>query len=152
MANTIETSTWILVANGSEARLFKSEHLGHDLNLIKKFEHPESREKGADLVTDRPGHYQARGGEGQGSFVEQTSPKEVETDRFAQELAEALETGRTHNDYDRLIVICPGQFHGLLKHHVNEHIRNQVVAYVEKDYTKMLEKELNQILDELPRF
>lgn len=152
MANIIETSTWILVANGSEARLFKSEHLGNDLNLLKEFEHPESREKGLDLATDRPGHYQVRGGEGQGAFVEQTSPKEVEANRFAQLLAEELEAGRTHNHYERLVVICPAQFHGLLRQHVSEQVRNQVIAHLEKDYTKMVEKELNQILDELPRF
>ena len=50
--------TLVLVTNGSQARLFKTEYQPKNLQLIKEFNHPESREKGKELASDRAGHYQ----------------------------------------------------------------------------------------------
>ena len=47
--------TWILVANASQAKLYANTGPKKGLALVKDLKHPESREKAADLVSDRPG-------------------------------------------------------------------------------------------------
>ena len=53
--------TWILVANASQAKLYANAGPKKGLKLIKDMKHPESREKAADLVSDRPGQLHSPG-------------------------------------------------------------------------------------------
>lgn len=138
-------NTWLLIANGSEARLFETEFRPKSLNLLREFNHPESREKGAELASDRPGHYQGDagvGGASHGAFNEATDPKEYEMERFAGELVEALEAGRLANSYQHLIVASSPKFHGLLNKQMNSHLSKLVDKHINKDYTSCSEKEL----------
>ena len=82
------TRTWILVANASVATVYSNEGPNKGLIRVKTLAHAASREKGSDLVSDRPGHSQSQGN-GHGAFVAAKSPKEVEAQRFALELARA---------------------------------------------------------------
>jgi Protein required for attachment to host cells. len=60
--------TWILIANAGEARLFANLGPNKGLKLLKKMDHPASREKASELVSDRPG-YNPGVGNGHGSYV-----------------------------------------------------------------------------------
>jgi len=137
------SATWALIANGSEARLFETDDHLKKLTLVQQFNHPESREKGSDLASDRPGHYQGETTEAShGAFNEPTDPKAYEMERFAIELAKILEEGRVHNRYGGLIIASSPHFHGLLNQHMNEHVGRLVVKHLEKDYTEVKEAEL----------
>ena len=139
-------NTWLLVANGSEARLFETEFRPKSLTLIKAFNHPESREKGSELASDRPGHFQGDSGTGggatHGSFNEPTDPKEYEMERFAAELVEALEAGRTANSYQHLIIASSPKFHGLLNKKMNGQLSKLVDRHINKDLTSFKEDEI----------
>jgi protein required for attachment to host cells len=139
-------NTWLLVANGSEARLFETEFRPKSLNLLQEFKHPESREKGTELASDKSGHYQgdAMGGSGstQGSFSEATDPKEYEMERFAGELVQALDAGRNTNSYQHLIVASSPKFHGLLNKKMNGHLSKLVEKHINKDLTSLKEADL----------
>jgi len=127
---------WVLVANASQAKLFSmTSRFGQNLTLIKEFEHPESRLKGSDLVSDRPGHYQSKG-TGHGSFVDKTDPKTQEAERFSQELVAELESGRTSNQYKNLVLVAAPPFLGALNKHISEPLHNTVIRVIEKDLTK----------------
>lgn len=134
-------TTWILVANGSEASIFSTTR--KEISKINTFTHPESREKGEALSSDRSGHFQSNPtGIGSGAFTEPKDPKEFEIERFAQELAEHLDRGRTTNQYDALMVIAPPRFYGLLNQHMNSHVQQRLHKHLDKDYTKLTEQEL----------
>ena len=134
-------TTWILIANASFARLYANHGVKKGLELIKEFSHPESREKSSDLVSDRPGHNQGQGN-GHGSFVPASEPKQVEAGRFAQELAKELEHGRANNIYDRIILVASSPFIGLLNSRFSNHVRGLITDSIEKDYTKVAQQEL----------
>ncbi|MDH4274432.1 MAG: host attachment protein [Gammaproteobacteria bacterium] len=133
-------TTWILVANASEARLFESTKLSQGIDLTKEFAHPESRAKGSTLASDRPGAFQSQGAHG--SFAEPSDPKQYEAERFAKELAKELEAGRTANRYERLILVASPHFYGVLKGHLNSHLSAMVTIHISKDYTKLAAKEV----------
>lgn len=133
--------TWIMVANASQAKLFANHGPNKGLQLIKELDHPESREKTANLVSDRPGSHPGPGS-GFGSFSQASDPKHLQAERFAQELSRELEDGRVSNAYERLILVASAQFMGMLNNRLSNHVRNKVSESIEKDYTRLPVKEL----------
>ena len=101
--------TWILVANASLARLYANLGPNKGLTLVKELDHPESRQKNADLVTDRGGT-----GHGDGSYEAPSAPKENAARSFAQEIAREFYAGRNRQAYARAILVAPPGFMGLL--------------------------------------
>ena len=140
-------NTWILVANASKAHLFLNTGPRKGLRKLKEFDHAASREKASRLVTDRPGHNKSHGN-GHGAYVPQTDPKQHEAQHFAMELARVLDHGRATNEYQRLILVAPPAFMGLLKGHLDAHVLNLVTDSFEKDYTKVPERELSGHLEQ----
>lgn len=140
-------NTWLLVANGSEARLFETEFRPKTLTLLQDYKHPESREKGSELASDRPGHYLGDAGASHGAFNEPTDPKEYEMERFAGELVKNLEAGRLANSYQHLIIASSPKFHGLLNQQMNGHLTKLIDKHINKDYTSLNERELLERLE-----
>lgn len=136
-------TTWVLIANGSEARLFEKKNDPTLLSLIKEFSHQESRDKGNELASDRPGHFNGEISKAaHGSFTEATSPKQYEAERFAKILSDELDAARNKNRFKNLIVVSSPHFHGLLNRHMNENVAKMVDKHIEKDYTALKAEEL----------
>lgn len=142
------STTWILVANASTARLYANHGAKKGIQLVKELSHPESRAKASNLVADRPGHNPGAGN-GHGSFVPATDPKHNEAERFALELAREMDQGRTANSYQRAILVAAPAFMGLLKGNLDHQVSKLVSESVEKDYTKATEKELSGHLENI---
>lgn len=140
------STTWILIANTSFAKFYINHGPQKGIELVKELDHPESREKGSDLVSDRPGHYQSHGNS-HGSFVQATDPRQREAERFALELAKELEHGRTNNLFERLVLVASPSFMGILKSRLPSHVLDMISDSIEKDYTKTPEKELKGYLE-----
>lgn len=148
--------TWVLISDASRARLFQAAENGMKqlgLTLLRKFEHPESRERNLDLVTDRPGRTQQSispnthaGGQqstGNRSTMEPpTPPKKIEQEGFARELAHELEKGLHDHAYMNLIVAANPEFLGMLRHALSDQVKKHVTASLDKDYTAMDVREL----------
>ncbi len=144
------TTTWILIANSSEAKLYATKKLNGDWQLVNEWQHPQSREKDLDLVSDKPGRYHSRT-YNRGAFEDTSDPKQVEANNFAYQLATALDAGRVNNEYQKLIVAATPHFHGLLNKHCNVHVAALISHHLEKDYTKLKMSEIkNHIEHELP--
>lgn len=135
------STTWILVANASRARLFENTGINKGLKLVSEFEHPASRMKASDLVTDRPGHM-PRSGNSQGAAQPPTDPKQNEAEHFAKDIANTLEMGRGQNGYERLIVAAAAPFLGVLKGHLSEGVTSLMSDSVNKDLTAVPAQEL----------
>lgn len=135
------TTTWILVANASSANLYMNKGPKQGLEKIRQYEHTASREKASDLVSDRPGHNRSAGN-GHGAYVPPTDPKQNEAQQFALKLARDLEQGRTGNEFQRLILVAPPQFMGLIKGNSSQALIGLMSDHFEKDYTKVDERTL----------
>ncbi|WP_162300079.1 host attachment protein [Kineobactrum sediminis] len=147
-------STWLLVANASQARIYETQPRRlRSLTLVEEYAHPESREKGERLSSDRPGHFQATttnmAGSAHGEFVEPTNPKDYEHQRFARELADNLNDARNKQRFDNLIVVASPHFHGLINQNLNEHVAKMISNHINKDYTELDERELLNKLNTL---
>jgi protein required for attachment to host cells len=139
-------TTWILVANAARARLYENTGIGKGLNLLSEFDHPQSRMKGADLVTDRAGFMQSAGN-GHGARQPATDPKQNEAEHFAQEIAHSLEAGRGLNKYERLILVAGSPFLGTLRARLSQQILALTSDTLEKDYTSANAREIGKHLE-----
>lgn len=139
------TDRWVLVANASEASLYVDDARG-DLHLVRRHEHPQSREKNIDLTTDingrKPGG--GRGADGRPGAEPQTQPKEVEHQRFARLLATDLERGRVDHAYAKLVLCAPPHFLGLLRNSLDKQTLGQVECSLDKDLTHLDERHVAQ--------
>ncbi len=132
-------TTWIMVANASQAKLFANHGPNKGLHFVKELSHPESREKTSNLVSDRSGSHT---GTGHGAFVQATDPKHHEAERFAQEVTRELDDGRLNNAYDRLILVASSPFMGLVNSRLPELVRSKLSEIIDKDYTRLPIKDL----------
>jgi len=145
------TTTWILVANASHACLYESHGRAAGLDLIRKFEHPSSRAKGADLISDRPGHAAAGRGGRRTALEPNTDARRNEHERFAHELALELGAAHANRRYDKLVLTASAAFLGMLKAQLPKDVECSIIHSQNKDYTAISPVELaTQLRDHLP--
>ena len=132
-------NTWILVANASQAYLYSTKNLhSNELDLVQEFKHPESRDKGLKLTSDRPGHYQTN--HKARSAYEKSHPKEDEAAVFARELVEMLKAGNNNHEYNKLLLVAPPHFYGLINKHID--FARDKLLHIAKDYTHLTARDL----------
>lgn len=138
------SKTLIMVANASAARVF-SYQPQKEFSLLHEFTHPQSRQKGGDLVSDGSGHYAANGG-GHGAFVPSSDPKDKEVERFAHELADWLEKERSHNRCAQVMLVAEPGFLGSLNKSLNSQTMQLVYQSINKDYSHLTQRDLPGML------
>ena len=138
----------ILVANSAEAKIFVAKNLRiGELELLQEIQHPESKKRVSDLITDKPGHYKTDTGM-RGSYSE-ADHKEHVVEEFVIELFNVLKSLWKEGKYENLALIVPSHFYGILNKHIGSHDfgKNEIV-HVLKDYTKYSTKQLLESLQE----
>lgn len=137
------TKNWLVVANAARARVLEETdrpgHYTHVADLV----HPQSRLKGTQLGGDRPGHVD-RAGHGLPStaYAPHTEPREREHDRFAREVAQALNDGAAQNRCAGFTLVASDPFLGHIKAHLSAQARKLVLRSVAHDYTTLRDDEL----------
>jgi protein required for attachment to host cells len=145
--------TWILVANESDARVFKNEGPGKDILLVQKFEHPEGRKRDQDINADRYGRSFSSVGHGRSSMEPQVTPRVHEREVFAHQLVHFLEKEFAHHRFEKLTLMAPPHFLGELRRMLSNGLQKSLNGEWDKDLpsswitdhelVKMLRKNLN---------
>lgn len=142
-------TAWILVSDASRANLYSAELREDDWSLVKAFEHPEGREMSREIeATSPPGRGQqgrAQGGR-RTSLEPRTWPKEVEVQRFAQQLTAYLEEAIARRSFDYLVLVAPPHFLGTLKGALGRQAAKHVRATIDKDLSTLDATDLCQRL------
>jgi protein required for attachment to host cells len=134
---------WLLVANASRARLLEMTDPPQAFRHLADLVHPPSRQKGAELAHDRPGHVEGMGhGLGSTSYIPRTDPREREHDRFAMDLAHKLNDGVAAGSCGGIILVASNPFLGMLCAHLSPQARKAVVRTVAHDYTSLTDADL----------
>lgn len=110
-----------------------------------EFEHPASRVKAADLVTDRQGQNSASSGwTGRTGMTTapQTNPIVVEEQRFANAVAKMLNDAHAQNAFEQLVIIAAPEFLGRVRGALTDRVQQSLYATVNKDYSAFDENEL----------
>ncbi|APR84387.1 Hypothetical protein A7982_09736 [Minicystis rosea] len=149
-----ERTTWILVCDASRARLFAETGPARDFSLVGSYEHPASRERVRDLVTDSNGRKAIGGSHGVGlngrpvgfhgrpGVEPDTDPKDVEAQKFARTLSDVLEKGFDAHAYEALVVTAPPRFLGQLKESMSEKVKRRITLAMDKDLSLLPPRDL----------
>lgn len=141
MTSTAASTHWVVVADEARARFFAGDDLLKDLVELHDFVHPPARLADRDLKSDRPG----RLSKGQGrrtSADPRTTPEAVEAGRFARVVASSLLDGHREGRFDRVVIVAPPRFLGVLRAELDEQVARRVVGEIPKEITRMTLKEI----------
>lgn len=144
-------TTWVLVAHGAGARVFENLGPGKGLRLLEGIDHPEGRLQDGDFDADRPGRSFRRdaGDARRAAMSRSEGPHERAVSDFARALASRLQHARTTGQYDRLVLVAPPKFLGLLRSSLDAPTERCVVGTLDKDLAASDEEELMRQLGEV---
>ena len=136
--------TWILVAHDAGARVFENTGPGKGIELLEAIDHPEGRERDRDIATDRPGRsFRKNSGDPRRAAMSTSEgPHERAVADFARSLANKLQNCRAQNQYQRLVLVAPPRFLGLLRASLDGPTSQLVVGSLDKDLAMTKEPEL----------
>ena len=136
--------TWILVGHDAGARVFENRGPGKGLELVETIEHPEGRLRDRDIDSDRPGRsFRKDSGDPRRAAMSRgESPHDRAISDFARALANKLQRARVGNQYERLVLVAPPRFLGLLRASLDGPTAQLVVGSLDKDLATRTEAEL----------
>ena len=148
------TRSWIVIADGSQARILENHGPGKGLiPLPAEAMHKTSRPS-RDINTDRPGRRRDRVAQGavmQGRHTMDPSsdPHREEKRRFADLLAEHINEAALKHSYDRLILVAPAKTLGDLRQALSKEAAAKLDGELSKDLTKISDHDLPGHLGEV---
>jgi protein required for attachment to host cells len=125
--------TWILVAESSRAKLYEANGNRAPLAELEDLVHPAGRMHEGDLVSDRAGNDGGSIGQGRHVMDDRTSARERERIEFARQLAERLETACNGGAFERLVLVAPPAFLGLLRERLSKNVMERVYRQIDKN-------------------
>ena len=108
-------TTWVVVADGSRARIFETPGLKLDLREIE------------DIVNV------VRGGR---------ALSEKDREKFAKTVADYIEQGRLHQRYQRLRFAVEPKFLGMLRERLSEETRQMIFEEINEDLSALAAREI----------
>lgn len=128
-------TTWILVADGTRARILRNDGPGRGVHPITDDLLQGRNLPGREIMADRPGRTFDSVGAGRHAKEPRSDPREVEKRRFARRLAAMLDARLKRGRFDRLVLVAPPQELGRLRDELSPAVRKRVSAELNKDLT-----------------
>ena len=137
------TTTWIIAADASRARILQVTDRAQQLAEIEDLLNPEGRVHDRELISDaHPRFSGPGGGSAPGSDREETSAAEHATELFAKRVGDYLDKARTAHRYDRLHLIAPPRFLGQLRKALGKEVQKLVAEELPKDLSWLNARDL----------
>lgn len=125
--------TWMVVFDATKCHFY---HYDKDhLDLFKKIDHLENRNKGSSFCSDRPGRYKTS--LGRGAYSKENDPKTNQICNFAKEIDLFLEKERASQHYEKLIFVAEPRMMGRIKKCITKNVKRMIQHEIQKDLTKM---------------
>ena len=146
-------TTWIVAADSSRARILQVVGREHRLVEIQDFVNPKGRMDDRELITDAHPRFSGHGGVGKsgarptggpGSDRQETAAVEHETEVFAKQIDRYLDQARVKGRFDKLYVVAPPKFLGLLRQNLGRETAKHVAGEIDKDLSWFDVRELEK--------
>lgn len=141
--------TWIIIADGSRARVFLNEGPGSGLAPALNHVLVADNRPSGDISSDRPGRTFDSVGAGRHAMPPTTDPHRHAQSSFAHDIANVLEENRNKQVFERLIIVAAPKMLGDLRAVLGDQTRKLIKAELAKDLTKLAVHDLNAHLSEL---
>lgn len=141
------TVTWILVANGTQARVLENAGPGKGLRQIEGLDFGIEAMQAQELVTDRPGRSFSSVGPGRSAMEPRTDPVEQREAEFAKSVAEMLDEHCGKGAYNRLVIAAAPIALGDIRKSLTPAVKKTILAELPKDLTNLPTAQLDKHLD-----
>ena len=142
-----KTITWILIANGAQARIVEYTGPGKGLRQVDGMEWSIEPLQAQELVSDRSGGNRAPAGFSRGGMEPRTDPVEHRETEFVKSVAAALDRQHQQSAFDRLVIAAAPIALGNLRKVLSDHVKKTIVAELDKDLTNLPTPQLSKHLD-----
>ncbi len=131
-------TTWILIADGAQAKVFEHKGRGKGLQIIEGLQFEQEPLQAREIMADRPGNsIGSQGARNSGGVEYSSDPVAVRERRFVESVAEALEKQLQQGAFERLIVAAAPTALGDLRPAFSKTLRETIVAELPKDLTNI---------------
>lgn len=142
-----KTVTWILIADGNQARVLEHGGPGKGLVSVKGLDWAIPPLQTQDINSDRPGRSHSSVGAGRSAMEQRTDPVDHREAEFARSVAGVLEDKAKAGAFDRLVIAAAPMALGNLRKIMSEHVKKTVVAELDKDLTNVPTPQLDRHFD-----
>jgi protein required for attachment to host cells len=146
------TVTWILLADGAQAKVFAHSGPGSGLKAVEELMLDEAPLKAREIMADKPGRTFPSGGQsaGRSGYEYSSDPVKVREANFVKQVADELERKYQESAFSRLIIAADPTSLGTIRGALSKNLRSAVVAEMPKNLTNeptpRLEKHFDGIL------
>jgi protein required for attachment to host cells len=144
------TVTWILLADGAQAKVFAHSGPGTGLTPVEELIFEDEHLRAREIMADRPGRAYPSMGTGRSAMEYTTDPVKLREARFVKQVAEELERKYQQSAFSRLIIAAAPTALGDIRGALSDNLKEAVVAEMPKDLTKLttprLEKHFEGLL------
>ncbi|MGD9722938.1 MAG: host attachment protein [Pirellulales bacterium] len=143
-------TTWILVGDASRAKLFTVELPEQPWSLVEEFENASAHVTSKELSPTAPGKTKMSGStrSRHTALEPRTTPKEAELERFVQRLVDHLQLAAARREFDRLVLVAPPHFLGLVHAKLDKQTARQLAATIDKDLVMLADREIRERLSD----
>lgn len=139
------TRSWIVIADGAQARILENHGPGKGLVLLPSATMHKTPRPSREMKTDRPGRAHDSLG-GRHAMDPPSDPHREEKRRFADLLADHINAAALKQSYDRLILVAPPKTLGDLRQALSKEAVAKLDGELPKDLTKIPDHELAEHL------
>lgn len=130
--------TWILIANGSSARLIRQLHTDAESGQrLEDISYEQEEKPLRQMMSDRPGRSFSSVGQHRSSMEYRSDPVRNRHRQFARHLVQALAKYRISDSFDRLVLVAEPRMLGLIRQEMDNELRELVTDEIDKDLVKL---------------
>jgi protein required for attachment to host cells len=139
--------TWVIVANGSECKIFSTQSMEKRLELLKGFYSAEARVHSVDLGMDRPGRVHESINATRHAIEPKINQQRKEKAKFSHLIADYLNKAVNIKGLKHLILVASPEFLGSIRKYLSKHTVSIISKEINKDLVDAKEEDiLNHIL------
>lgn len=144
------TRTWIVIADGDQAKIFENDGPGRGLHAVKDLQLEQAHLKARDIMADKPGRAGNTQGPGSRSGIQyHTDPVEAREQRFVERLADVLDQKHSQGAFERLVIAAAPAALGDLRPALSDSVKDTIMAELPKDLTNIPTAKLSEHFDGL---
>lgn len=140
--------TWIVIADGSHARIYERLGRANDITLVSEREDPEARKRTSDLVSDTRGRNTGGAGGPHHAMELKVTPHQHLEDVFVRSLAREIDEAMNERKFERLILAIPPKALGAMRAALSPGARERVIAEFNKELVSLSAKDLLAYIDD----
>ncbi len=142
--------TWIVIADGDQAKVFEHNGPGKGLKPLKDLQFEQEHLKAQEIMADKPGRGHSSASPGARSSMEYSSdPVAVRERKFVERLAGVLHEQRAEGKFDRLVIAAAPTALGDIRPALSDQVKETILAEMPKDLTNIPMPKLVQHFDGL---